>query len=449
MKQGFAARGFELTPNNLRQVRVPAGAEALPNAAGMAPGFSVRIWAGPRPSSFPGVPREMERIFADQVPPRLARAAGRSGWPPPAVRTWHVYGMGESHIDHRLAGLLSGTDGPPRVSLHYRTAAPENHVKLVVRGPDERGQRPRWHGSTPRCACGSGPVIYGVDGETFRRAVARALTGARGDAGLRRVVHGRVSGPAGHLRAGRQRLLPRRGGGLLQRRQDRRAGRASRRRWPTSARSASRARARDGRGRAGAAGRHPGGVDHRHRRSPKGGWRRSASRRPTTGQAGRDGLLRRLPGRGATQTATKLFFGGRERIRRAAAYFALDLARRAFAASNDRDARRARMATPDKNDEDAKTRPRPARPSRSTRRRTSRRTSRADKAARTADRRAARRQPTVGRRAAPAPGRQHLPRCRPGIPPATRPSSWRSPPSRSSSARAASCAWARSWRRPR
>src|SRR5208283_1315602 len=43
MKKRFAAHGFELTPNNLRQVRVPHGAEALPNEAGIAPGFLVRI----------------------------------------------------------------------------------------------------------------------------------------------------------------------------------------------------------------------------------------------------------------------------------------------------------------------------------------------------------------------------------------------------------------------
>ena len=43
MKKRFSTHGFEMTPNNLRQVRVPNGAEALPNAAGIAPGFSVRL----------------------------------------------------------------------------------------------------------------------------------------------------------------------------------------------------------------------------------------------------------------------------------------------------------------------------------------------------------------------------------------------------------------------
>jgi len=75
MKKRFAAHGFELTPNNLRQVRVPRGAEVLPNEAGIAPGFLVRM-AGHAVYFLPGIPREMERIYLDHVAPRL-----RATWP--------------------------------------------------------------------------------------------------------------------------------------------------------------------------------------------------------------------------------------------------------------------------------------------------------------------------------------------------------------------------------
>ena len=43
MKQRFSAHGFEMTPNNLRQVRVPEGSVAFSNPAGIAPGFCVGI----------------------------------------------------------------------------------------------------------------------------------------------------------------------------------------------------------------------------------------------------------------------------------------------------------------------------------------------------------------------------------------------------------------------
>src|SRR6478735_8610170 len=56
--------GSELTPNNLRQVRIPNGTRALPNTAGIAPGFVVPL--GTAEAFFlPGVPREMEKMFID------------------------------------------------------------------------------------------------------------------------------------------------------------------------------------------------------------------------------------------------------------------------------------------------------------------------------------------------------------------------------------------------
>ena len=104
MKQRFSAHGFALTPNNMRQVRVPEGAVAFPNSAGIAPGFCVRI--GEAEAYFlPGIPREMESIFVTHCMPRLVARMSAHGVPKAAVRTFHVYGMGESHIDHRLVGL--------------------------------------------------------------------------------------------------------------------------------------------------------------------------------------------------------------------------------------------------------------------------------------------------------------------------------------------------------
>ena len=130
MRARFAERGFRLTPNNLRQVRVPAGAEVLPNATGLAPGFAVRVGAAEL-CVLPGVPREMKPMFDDFVAPRVT---ARVGGGRPLRRTWRVAGMGESHVDHKLAGLL---DGIPEATLHFRIAYPENLVTAVVRRADE------------------------------------------------------------------------------------------------------------------------------------------------------------------------------------------------------------------------------------------------------------------------------------------------------------------------
>jgi nicotinamide-nucleotide amidase len=179
MKAAYAARGFELTPNNLRQVRVPASGRALPNPVGTAPGFSVRLGRA-EAFFFPGVPREMQRIFLDHVAPELRAAQLPSGWPLPSVRTFHVLGMGESHIDHRLAGMLATAtaavgDQAPRVAVHYRTAAPENHVKVIVRGPDAGANAGTLATLDREVRARLGAVVYGIDGETLPQVLARTF----------------------------------------------------------------------------------------------------------------------------------------------------------------------------------------------------------------------------------------------------------------------------------
>ena len=160
MKQGFAARGFELTPNNLRQVRVPGRGRGRCPTAPASPPASRSAWARPRPSSCPAFPGRCSASSPTTWPPAWPDARPQRGLPPAAVRTFHVYGMGESHIDHRLAGLLDGArprpPGSVQVALHYRTAAPENHVKLVVRGPDAARNQARARAARRRGAPAAG-----------------------------------------------------------------------------------------------------------------------------------------------------------------------------------------------------------------------------------------------------------------------------------------------------
>jgi nicotinamide-nucleotide amidase len=84
--------------------------------------------------------------------------------------------MGESHVDHRLAGLIDGQarDGL-EITLHYRTAQPENHVKLVVRGPHLDRNIAAIDQLAAEVRRRLGAVVYGVDDDTFPLATARVL----------------------------------------------------------------------------------------------------------------------------------------------------------------------------------------------------------------------------------------------------------------------------------
>jgi nicotinamide-nucleotide amidase len=74
----------------------------------------------------------MKAIFDDHVASRVAAAVGGTR---PHKRVWRVAGMGESHVDHALAGLIDSVDA---ATLHFRIAYPENVVTVMVRRDDPK-----------------------------------------------------------------------------------------------------------------------------------------------------------------------------------------------------------------------------------------------------------------------------------------------------------------------
>ncbi len=323
MMRAFAARGFEATPNNLRQVRVPAAATALANGSGLAPGFQVAIG---RAQAFfcPGIPREMQRIFADHIRPVLAEMQAQSGMPRALVRTYHVYGMGESHIDHRLTGLIEGL---PDVSLHYRTQAPENHVKLIVRGHDAAFNKVTLDRLDAELRKRLGNVVYGIDEENFPLAVGRALGARQATLALAESCTGGYAGQLITSEAGASEFFR---GGVVSYHNEVKEGVLG--------------------VRASTLASH-GAVSEECAAEMAEGVRRLCGATLGVSVTGIAGSAREnsvvpeplspggkavgtvsfaIAGPLGTRTETQQFFAGRERIRRAAAYFALDLARRYF-----------------------------------------------------------------------------------------------------------------------
>jgi nicotinamide-nucleotide amidase len=314
MKQRFSTHGFEMTPNNLRQVRIQNGARALPNEAGIAPGFVMAL-GGAEAYFMPGVPREMEKMFTDEVMPRLARRLSESGGPRPVTRTWHLYGMGESHIDHRLAGILVGIEG---ATLHFRTSNPVNHVKLVVRRETEADAREVLEKVEAELRKRIGPGIYGIDGDTFTSAVAKSLKAQEATLGIAESCTGGMAGELITSESGASAFFR---GSVV---------------------------AYADEVKISVLGVKPetiadfGAVSEPTAREMAEGAKRvcgSTVAVAITGIAGPEGGAPDKPvgtvcfavcGPGTTRASTKLFAGGRERVRMAAAYYALDLARRYF-----------------------------------------------------------------------------------------------------------------------
>jgi nicotinamide-nucleotide amidase len=124
LRSWFEARGRSFPEQNIKQAWVSKSAKPIPNPVGTAPGWFVRL-----PNSqkiivaMPGPPREMKRMWAEQVLPRLELP--QSGF---YFKTFRTVGIGESHLAERL-GELAKQQNPSigtyarRDGVHVRVAA--------------------------------------------------------------------------------------------------------------------------------------------------------------------------------------------------------------------------------------------------------------------------------------------------------------------------------------
>ncbi|MCA8973747.1 MAG: competence/damage-inducible protein A [Planctomycetes bacterium] len=108
IRDWLGSRGRPVPESNRRQAMLPAGAEALPNPVGTAPGFAVTI-AGARFFAVPGVPREMQRMLRESVLPEVAAAPGLM----PTAQLWlRVLGPSEALLGERIGAYMAAGRNP-------------------------------------------------------------------------------------------------------------------------------------------------------------------------------------------------------------------------------------------------------------------------------------------------------------------------------------------------
>lgn len=125
VEQMFQRLGVAMTANNLKQADLPESCELLDNPVGTAVGFAVSRGTA-RLFFLPGVPHEYRKMLEEQVIPRVADRTGVRL----VTRVLHVYGYGES----KLETVLAGVSIPAGVELGYRAAYPEIHLRLYASG---------------------------------------------------------------------------------------------------------------------------------------------------------------------------------------------------------------------------------------------------------------------------------------------------------------------------
>lgn len=166
MKRYFERIGREMTPINIKQAMMPAGATVFPNEVGTAPGCAMEA-DGQCIILLPGPPREMRPMFENYVTDFLNRFLDGVI----VTHTVNVFGIGESTIAERIQDLLTleqpivatyASDGEVRVKITAtgdKTDACESQCQQMIQIICER----------------LGDAVYGIDQPNLESVVVEAL----------------------------------------------------------------------------------------------------------------------------------------------------------------------------------------------------------------------------------------------------------------------------------
>lgn len=158
-----------MSPSNEKQAMLPEGSVCLRNPVGTAPGFSLKI--GRCVFFFtPGVPFEMKKMLADQVLPAVGKLVGGRSYS--IVKNISTFGLGESIVGEKVASI---TNEYKDIQLGLRATFPEIHVKLYIRGEEEKRLQDILAQATERIRDKLGQNVLSTEGYPMEKVVGDLL----------------------------------------------------------------------------------------------------------------------------------------------------------------------------------------------------------------------------------------------------------------------------------
>ncbi|WP_373541070.1 competence/damage-inducible protein A [Chamaesiphon sp.] len=139
IERKYAQRGRDMTASNRKQALQPEGATILPNPLGSAPGMIWQPRAGLTILTFPGVPREMYRMWRDTAIPFLKTQG--YGQHPIYSRSLRFFGVAESALAEKVNHLFDSANptvapyagkGQVRLRISARAASEVEATTLIA-----------------------------------------------------------------------------------------------------------------------------------------------------------------------------------------------------------------------------------------------------------------------------------------------------------------------------
>jgi nicotinamide-nucleotide amidase len=169
LEQIKAMMGSRYTENNARQAYIPAGALAIENPVGTAPGFIAPTPRGGVVISLPGVPSELRYLMEHAVIPHLKERFKIQAMI--ASRTLKCMGLTESYIDEALDDLIKAGSNPT-IGLLAQMQLGEIHVRLTAKAADETAAAALIAPLEVQVRQRLGKAVFGVDDDEYDRVVA-------------------------------------------------------------------------------------------------------------------------------------------------------------------------------------------------------------------------------------------------------------------------------------
>ena len=154
-------RGMNVSPRQLKQARLPLGSRILPNPKGTAPGFALQMGAC---TAFflPGPPVEFKAMAEAEVLPFIdAEGIGEGAWASETVRT---FGLPESRLADAVEA--SGVD-LQGIELGYQLDYPEALLRLRVPGESAHDARRRCEAAAAGLEAALAPFAFARGAEAL------------------------------------------------------------------------------------------------------------------------------------------------------------------------------------------------------------------------------------------------------------------------------------------